>query len=131
MNKKYNTRQKMMIIDILKKQNHEFTIRDIYNDANQKIGLTTIYRLIDTLVNEGLVIKSIMNNKSYYEYLEHCSCDNHFYLKCEKCSELVHVDCDCICDLWNHISQNHHFLVGKDNIIIKGICEECQRKESC
>ena len=51
-NESYNTKQKDIIMDVIKHQEHEFTIKDIYNQVKTKTGLTTIYRLVDKLVKE-------------------------------------------------------------------------------
>ena len=123
---KYNTKQKSQILDIIKCLNSEFTIKDIYNKLDKKVGLTTIYRLVDKLVEDNLLNKEIGNhNITYYQYLDECKEDNHFYLKCNKCGNLVHVDCDCINDLSNHILKHHKFITNKEKIIINGICNKC------
>lgn len=129
-NNSYNTKQKDLILEIIKKEHKEFTIKDIYNELDGKIGLTTIYRLVDKLVNDHVITKSIgKDNVTYYQYLEECCKDNHFYLKCEDCGELEHVDCDCIEELSNHISKEHKFTLT-DNIIINGKCKSCAKKEA-
>ena len=126
----YNTKQKELIINAIKKQKHEFTIKDIYNDLNNKVGLTTIYRLIDKLINEDVLIKYISkNNTTYYQYLKKCNEENHFYLKCEKCNCLFHIDCDCIKELTSHILNKHKFKPNKEHIVINGLCEKCSKKE--
>ena len=123
----YNTKQKDIILKLIKKQNKEFTIQDIYERLKKEIGLTTIYRLVDKLVSEGYLNKFIKeNNTAYYQYLEKCEHHNHFYLKCGKCGTLIHIDCDCINELSNHIFDQHKFVANK-NIIINGICEKCMR----
>ena len=123
----YNTKQKDLILDLIKEQNSEFTIKDIYSKLENKTGLTTIYRLVDKLVSDGVLRKTIGNdNVTYYQYLEKCEDENHFYLKCEKCGRLIHIDCECINDLTNHILINHNFQMNKEHIIINGICEICR-----
>ena len=123
----YNTKQKDLIINEIKKYNKNFTVKDIHNKLKNSVGLTTIYRVIDKLVEEGLINKYIdKDNITYYEYLEECSCHNHFYLKCEKCGTMEHVDCDCIEELSKHIVDEHNFLLNREHIIIKGICKECR-----
>lgn len=125
----YNTKQKKIIIDVIKKHKNNFTIKDIYNELNCSIGLTTIYRLFDRLVDDNYLSKSIgKDNNSYYQYLEHCDKDNHFYLRCESCGNMEHVDCDCIADLTNHIHKKHHFSINHDHIIINGLCKKCGEK---
>lgn len=125
----YNTKQKDKILEIIQKQEKQFTVKDIYNDLNKEIGLTTIYRLIDNLVDTKRLNKYIgKDNITYYEYLEKCENNNHFFLKCDKCGRLIHIDCDCIIDLYNHILKKHNFIPNKDNIIINGICNNCINK---
>ena len=121
----YNTKQKDLILNVLKNKKKEFTVKDIYDELDNKVGLTTIYRLVDKLVLEGRINKSISNNITYYQYLEDCNEENHFYLKCDNCGRLVHIDCDCIVELSEHIFKEHNFKPNKNKIIISGICKEC------
>ena len=37
----YNTKQKDLILNIIKNQKHAFTIKDIYKELNSNVGLTT------------------------------------------------------------------------------------------
>lgn len=122
----YKTKQKDIILNIIKQQKNSFTIKDIYKDLKGKVGLTTIYRLIDKLAEENKLNKTISSdNTTYYQYLEECTEENHFYLKCDKCGNMTHIDCDCIEELTSHIVQNHKFKPNKDHIIIDGICSKC------
>ena len=126
----YHTKQKDLVFDVIKKKKHEFTVKELYDDVHQEIGLTTIYRLVDKLVNDGRLNKYIGNdNVTYYQYLEECHEENHFYLKCDHCGGLIHVDCDCVMELSLHIVSYHHFRPTKDNFIIHGICDECRKGE--
>lgn len=125
----YNTKQKDVILNAIKHQKQEFTIKDIYNQVKDSTGLTTIYRLVDKLVLDGRLSKYIgKDNNTYYQYLEECSESNHFYLKCEHCGDIVHIDCDCINDLSSHIFKKHKFKPNKEHIIINGFCEKCIKK---
>lgn len=127
----YNTKQKDIILDIIKKEKKEFTVKDIYDKVKNKTGLTTVYRLVDKLVDEGRLSKNISkDNVTYYQYLEECNHDNHFYLKCESCGNMIHVDCDCIGDLTKHIFNEHKFNLSHDHIIINGLCSNCSKKGS-
>ena len=125
----YNTKQKSKILDVIKKQKAEFTIKDIYNSLDKSIGLTTVYRMIDKLVEDKYLSKSIgKDNNTYYQYLEKCDNKNHFFLKCDLCGKMEHVDCDCIGDLTSHILSEHNFVMNHDHIIINGLCKKCGEK---
>lgn len=129
-NSNYNTKQKELIRDIIKKQNKEFTIKDIYDDIKGSVGLTTVYRLVDKLVIDGVLNKTISSdNITYYQYLEKCDNENHFYLRCDKCGDMIHVDCDCIEELSDHIKNEHKFRLNREKVIINGICNKCIGKE--
>lgn len=125
----YHTKQKDIIYNLIKKQKYEFTIKDIYNQIKDRVGLTTIYRLVDKLVEEGRLSKYITkDNMTYYQYLEECNQMNHFYLKCEQCGIIIHIDCNCIEEMSKHILIEHKFLTNKMNIVINGICQNCANK---
>jgi Fur family ferric uptake transcriptional regulator len=124
----YKTKQKEVLADTIKSMNKEFTIKDIYSKLNEEVGLTTIYRFIDKLVEEGKIKKTADGTNIYYQYLCDCDHENHFYLKCDKCGSLIHVDCDCITDLSEHIFKHHNFIPNTKSIIINGICESCRKE---
>ena len=127
MREKYHTKQKELILDSIRNYHRCFTVKELYNDIKEYVGLTTIYRLVDKLVLEGNLNRYIGNdNITYYEYFEECVCDNHFFLKCNNCGDTIHVDCDCITDLLKHISNYHEFIPDKEKIVINGICQKCQ-----
>ena len=110
----YNTKQKDLILDKIKNKKTSFTIKNIYADLNKKLEKET---LVTKEINE--------DNITYYQYLEKCEHNNHFYLKCEKCKNIIHIDCDCINELYNHIKNEHEFKLNKEKIIINGICKKC------
>jgi Fur family ferric uptake transcriptional regulator len=128
--KSYNTKQKDVIINLIKSKKHSFTAKEIYNDLNKEVGLTTIYRLIDSLVNDEILTKNInSNNEASYQILENCDKENHFYLKCDNCGDLIHIDCDYIEPLKKHIFDEHNFKLNDKHIIINGTCDSCSKKE--
>lgn len=128
--KSYNTKQKDVIINLIKSKKHSFTAKEIYNDLNKEVGLTTIYRLIDSLVNEEILTKNINSkNEASYQILENCDKENHFYLKCDNCGDLIHIDCDYIEPLKKHIFDEHNFKLNDKHIIINGTCDNCSNKE--
>ncbi len=127
MRNSYDTKQKELLLNTIKGFNKQFEVKEIYESLKGEVGLTTIYRFLEKLEKEKLVTKIVgSDNRTYFEYLERCEEENHFYLKCDKCGSLTHVDCDCINELSTHISKEHSFNLNKENIIMKGICKNCK-----
>ncbi len=131
----YQTKQKALIDEYLKDNagNH-VTIKDIqeYLDFNDShIGLTTIYRYLDKLVEKGVVHKYIVDNNSSacYQYIKD-GCQKrheHFHLKCEKCNELIHLDCHELENIQQHLAKEHNFVLNLHKTVFYGLCNECSR----
>lgn len=126
----YQTKQRDSILNIIQTLSHEFTIKDIYQQISADTSLTTIYRVVDSLEKDGLIHKSVgVDGNIYYEYIKKCHC-NHFYLKCDHCGKLTHIECDFIDELSNHIIHDHKFFPEKEHIIINGLCNHCYEEMS-
>lgn len=126
----YNTKTREVIKNEIINISNGFTIKDlkeILDNKKYKIGLTTIYRTIDLLENDGTVKKYYdENNIAHFKYVNDCNSERHFYLKCSKCERIYHIDCSCIDDLSNHILSMHKFRIDTRNIILTGICNDCK-----
>ncbi len=128
MRNNYQTKQKDILLKEIRKKKEEFTIKELHEELST-IGLTTIYRFIDKLVEDKILVKRIGdNNTTYYQYLEECDKDNHFFLKCNSCGTMIHVDCDYVEELSTHIKNHHKFSLNKDHIIMNGLCEKCSKE---
>lgn len=122
----YNTKQKDIILEKIGKLENGFTIKELYNVLDKKVGLTTIYRLINKLEDDGCITKISNDNEAIYQYTGKCKKKNHFYLKCTKCGTLYHVDCDYADKLSKHILEDHNFITSNEHIIINGECKNCK-----
>lgn len=49
-NETYKTKEKELILDVIKSFKNDFTIKEIYEKLNQNFGLTTIYRTMPILL---------------------------------------------------------------------------------
>ena len=123
----YNTKQKDIILEEISKLENGFTIKELYNKLNKKVGLTTIYRIINKLEEDGCVTKISNDNEAVYNYTGKCKVGHHFYLKCLKCGTLYHVDCEYADRLSKHILEDHNFITSNEHIIINGECTKCNK----
>ena len=126
----YNTKTKEIVDNEIKLFKNGFTIKALKESLDNKkikIGLTTIYRSLERLENEGIVKKYFdENNVAHFKYVNDCNSQRHFYLKCEKCGVIYHIDCSCIDDLSLHIFKQHKFSIDTRNIILTGLCNNCK-----
>ena len=50
------------------------------------------------------------------------------YLKCEKCGSLIHMECEELEGIIEHINSHHGFRLNPLKTVIYGICEGCAAK---
>lgn len=131
--KKYKTKQKSCILDCIMKHTDSYVtiqqISDYLDEMGDKVGLTTIYRNLDRLVEEKQIAKVSIDGISgtCYKVLSEQDEKVLFYLKCETCGKLVHIDCPELEHLYHHLSEEHHIEINPGKTMFYGKCEKCLR----
>lgn len=128
----YKTKQKTLIYDFFESNKHkQFTCDEItYMLLNNgtPVGKTTVYRQLENLIAEGKIKKlNPHKGKSFvYQYIdENLDCKKHMHLRCIKCGSYIHLGCDFMSQVSEHILQHHNFKVDNAKTEILGICENC------
>lgn len=134
--KVYNTRQKTIILEMLKNNKNKHLTADdmLFILSAQKVSVSraTLYRYLDVLVSTGDVKKYILSesDKACYQYVDSGeSCKEHFHLMCIDCGTLQHLECDRINSIINHVESHHHFKVDPGRVVFYGLCEECLKNK--
>ncbi len=131
---KYKTKQGEQILEYLKSRNGEhikaIDIKEYFLKEDISIGLTTIYRHLSTLEEEGKIHKYVLDssNSACFEYIDsNNSCKEIcFHLKCEECDKLVHFDCDLLKGVDEHILEEHDFYLNPKKTVYYGLCKDCK-----
>lgn len=126
----YMTGPKKQILDFLiAHQNRHFTVEEILDalpEGETKPGKSTVYRQISRLLADGVIrrFESADSDSFVYQYAAGVNCEHHFHLKCARCGKLIHMECDHLQQVKNHIFREHGFLIGGSSVIY-GICAAC------
>lgn len=131
----YRTRQKQEILDVLVKfKDKQLSADDILGKIKQEgkqVGKTTIYRNLDRLVAEKSVRKFYDDElaTAFYQYVEDpLTCESHFHLKCSDCGALIHLECQQLNEIANHVLKDHNFHINNEKTVFYGQCKECYKK---
>lgn len=107
-----------------------------FRDQGNAIGTATVYRHLESLVDEGLVNKYIIDGASpaCFEYIgaDRAQCGEGlcFHCKCEKCGKLIHLHCNELNGIGQHLAAHHGFTIDPMRTVFYGLCDECQEVQS-
>ena len=129
----YNTRQRNKLLEYMQTVPGEhFTAKDVcgyFQTCGTPIGVATVYRQLERMVEEGIVNKYIIdaNSPACFEYVdrEHNCTEECFHCKCEKCGKLIHLHCEELVQIRSHLKEEHHFTLDPLRTVFYGLCEEC------
>ena len=103
-------------------------IAEHFENASASIGRTTIYRHLDRLTESGALRKYTTDGVAgacYQLMDDHANCDTHFHLKCEDCGTLLHLQCDLLQEVQEHVLSRHAFKVNGLKTVLYGTCGNC------
>ena len=132
---KYNTKQKRIILDCLISNRYKLMTCDEISDTLKQIGTpvgkATLYRFLDSLVLSGDVRKhsNVGDKCAAYQLIDKdLDCHSHMHLKCTECGKLIHLGCEFMNGVGEHISEHHQFKIDNSKTIIYGLCSVCSEK---
>ena len=127
----YKTRAYFLIKDVLLSHDGAHLRADEIHDAlkkqGERVGLTTVYRQLARLADEGFVRKTTTEGQGSCYSLLDAHCAEHYHLVCTECGALTHLSCDRIEALLHHIEAHHGFAVSPARTTLYGLCAACTR----
>lgn len=107
-------------------------IYDLVREKHPEIGLATVYRSIQLLL-ELEIIDKITFDDGFVRYELHCEPDekhHHHHLICRSCGKVYTFEEDLLDTLENKIQQKLGFQVVNHEVKLYGYCKECQDNSS-
>lgn len=121
-----STAQRCAVIDILDKQLMPMTENEIKDKMGDLYDRITFYRTIQTLIKAEIIHRVILDNTTIKYALNTESKPSHVHFFCEKCHAL-----SCMHQIPSH---NYKLPEGYSQthceVIIKGVCDRCNKEEN-
>ncbi len=125
-----NTRHRKAVLEVLEKNDPPLTAEELFLKLKEKdisISLSTVYRVLETLVDKGLATRSNLADDSRAVY--EVSHDEHrHHLLCTKCRKVLPVDGCPLEDYEKLLEDRFGFTVMGHKLEVFGYCEECKEK---
>ncbi len=123
------TKQRSAISDLLDDIDEFRSAQDLHDELRRRgegIGLTTVYRTLQTLADAGTVdVLRIDSGESVYR---RCSSGHHHHLVCRNCGYTVEVEGPTV-EKWSQgVAEKNNFSDVSHTVEIFGTCSECRAK---
>ena len=131
---KYKTKQREQMLGYLETvPGVHITAADVcgyFRERGSSIGQSTVYRQLESLVDEGILNKYIIdgNSPACFEFVSpdsHEGAETCFHCKCEKCGKLIHLHCDEMKEMQAHLLGEHRFKLDPIRTVFYGLCDQC------
>ena len=122
-----NTRQKYVVLKIIRDNRNHPTIAEICEQVQRidsSIGQATVYRNVKRFLDEGKIFqiktKSGVDRYDYYK--------DHIHFECLECGKIIDIiDDELLLNLKDRFQARKETITNY-NLMLDGICEDCQNK---
>lgn len=134
----YRTKQRDELLAFMESvAGQHITVNDVceyFRQHGKTIGTTTVYHQLEKMVNEGLAAKYIIDGSTpaCFEYVgerERIRDGASYHCKCEICGRLIHLHCEELPGIQQHILEHHGFAIDPMRTVFYGVCERCAGSE--
>ena len=127
-----NTKQKQLILTILRETDRPMSINEIYLQVIKllpKIAKSTIYRNIDTLLSQNLIDKYHYNDNEVFYRIKADSNEHKHFILCDDCKQVFDLP-SCPIHEIEHLLEEEGFIIKDHLIQITGTCKNCAIKNN-
>lgn len=126
------SKQREKILDVLKHNPIHPTaeaLLEFLKQENSNVGITTLYRNLNQLVEAGMIKK--IDGLEVSAHFDHNTYE-HYHFICEKCKRVFDIPSGVAPELIKNTREATGFEVTSHDIVFHGICSECKknRKEN-
>lgn len=126
------------IINLLTETKEHLSAEEIYLKVHAiypAIGLTSVYRTLDVLVNMGVIQKfDFGDGRSRYEIIDrHDNKDHHHHLVCTQCKKIINYkdfideEIELLKKIEKTLSEKYKFEINNHLIQFYGLCSQCKQ----
>lgn len=126
------TLPRVKILQILENSTTKhLSAEDVYKaliDANEDVGLATVYRVLTQFESAGLVMRH--HFEGGHSVFELNAVDHHDHVVCNKCGRVQEFFDEVIEEQQDKIAERLGFKITDHSLYIYGVCRDCQKKAS-
>jgi Fur family ferric uptake transcriptional regulator len=118
------TRQRTAVLAALRRAPEPLSARDLHAELGRSVGLATVYRTLQGLVDAGRV--DVFRRDTGEALFRLCNPVHHHHLVCQGCGRVEEINA-CEAEPWaSRIARRHGFSVTGHQADVFGVCPACQ-----
>jgi len=125
------TAQRRCILETLASQPDHPTAEELFHITKQcdpTINLSTVYRTLRWLEQEGLVNARRFDDHHHHEHFDPVQPGEHYHFYCTICQRVIEFDDPGIEKLIGNMQQKLGVTILSTTMILNGFCPECAKK---
>lgn len=127
-----NTKQKQLILGLLKEADCPMSINEIYHQViltMPKIAKSTIYRTIDSLLSQNLIDKYHLNDSEIFYRIKSDRNEHKHFVICDDCKKVFNLP-SCPLIALENAMEEEGFIIKEHQIQITGLCKTCAKNHN-
>lgn len=125
------TKQRICVFSVLERAASPLSALDIYKQIEKEdssFWLSTIYRVLELFVNEGIVVKTTVMNNNMALYELNCNKHTHYAI-CVNCHKVVEMN-NCPMEEFVPKLADNSFRVLGHKVEMYGYCKDCDNDKA-
>jgi Fur family ferric uptake transcriptional regulator len=125
------TRQRDLVARVVLLSQDHLSVEGIRRELRQqgeRVGLATVYRTLDLLVESG-VVRAHEFGEGFKRYEPMGAQAHHEHLICERCGRVVEFAHERLERMLPALADEHGFQHRRHRVEIYGVCRECRQQE--
>ncbi len=126
-----NTKQKQLILTILREANRPMSINEVYSQvvlSLPTIAKSTIYRNIDSLLSQNLIDKYYLKDNEVFYRIKADTNEHKHVVICDDCKKVFDLP-GCPIHALEDAMEEEGFIIKEHQIQITGLCKACVKKD--
>jgi Fur family transcriptional regulator, ferric uptake regulator len=122
------TRQQVAVAELLERSDDFTSAQTVHarlRDAGAGVGLATVYRTLQSMVDAGTV--DVLRTDDGEATYRACSAGHHHHLVCRRCSRTVEVEGRAVETWADRVAREHGFVDVAHTVEVFGTCSTCAR----
>ncbi len=120
------TKGQQAVLDTLGRSEHLLSAQEIYvqlRATEYPVGLATVYRAVESLVEEGKIQSISLEGQAYYQVAQGRHSRHH--LVCLECKKVIPIAGCPVGELERQLSSQHAFVINYHVLDFFGTCAQC------